>query len=702
MATPKNAIALLKHEIEFNGYSPPMREAFEDFRVRFQRGERLLAQHRFWRLLDDVRASLERTLDRKDRTLQSSLTLTIGIDEADIELDFVVGTDAELLNGSSAMRRVSGPPGAVLRQVIQIAADLAAVLQDIGKAASAGLMLFEQQTWGTWRFVGASAVRTEAVALIRADHIGRVNRLGITCRPISDSWSISKVLSLANVEELVRALLRLPTFAGDDELASVAVIDAVRTGAAMLGRPGTLPRIRVTASAEVRLIPAHEARGSLGVEPDRSVLGQNGTWRFTAKAPVGGSWRLLAQEGESTDTDEAELLLRFDERALEHLELTDPEQSPTRLEHEAEMLASQSGTLHVRRRLTEDESIANPRLDDLLEAIYAGGRSGWSEADLIPLIRRVLPFESAPKVFDVIHLLQAAGWIEPRLLTQWRGRRWFLRRPRLVAVRQDDEIALVLDGSTPEVVRERFHSIVAQQGGRVEVRPACGDWGPPMLVAQVDDPFNVGSTLGFEVEEAAGIHANPAPACWSVETRSLTNRVLASSWCWQSGSFKTNPEPIPTAVKLERHIRSRGDDRDVYSVASGDKTAILFTSRTIAILEAYRQAGKSLFQKEQEYLVRSTQDGYLPLSAIRWLRFLHLANPGVLHVAGQRHTLAYPIDDVSLPTLSRWFGSAVAGTSSKRPDRRLSVGIARHRAHRPRLVWRDSLHDERSDRVENP
>lgn len=699
--TTKGSIAVLKHEIEFGGYSPPMREAFEDFRIRYQRGERLLVQHRFWRLLEDVRANLDKSQSRKERSLHARLILTVGIDASDLDLELILGAELASQSSVAPVGRIGGPIAVVFGQILQTLGGVKEQTSEISRAAVSGLMLFVPQTWGMWQFAGAAAVRTEALALIRSDHTDRASRLGIAYRSVCDGWSMTGMLAPAAVEALVGAILRVPTSDRDDELADIAVVGGIRTGKAFLGRSATLPQVQVTASADLRLITALEARGSLAAEPDPRVKGQNGLWRLVADAPVGGSWRLLAQEGQTNDADEAELLLRFDERAVEHTELADPDGSAGQFEPETEMLAAKTELLRVRALQGEAAGTIPPRLDDLLEAIYAEGRSGWTEADLIPLVRRILPFEEAPSAFDVIHLLQASGWLEPRLLTQWRGRRWFLRPPKLVVVQRGDRATLVLDGSTPEVVRERFREVVERLGGGIDVRPACGGWGIPMLVAQVNNPSDVVSILGFDVEEATGLTVFRAPGCWPRETRSLTNRVLATSWCWHSGSFKTNAATTRTAVKLERHTRVRGDDRDVYSVTDGSAEAVVFTSRTIAILEAHRMAGKGLFRMEDNYLVRCARDGCLPASVVRWLRFLHLANPGVLGRSPQLRTIAYPADSSSATVLSKWFGLAIDVAASKPTDRRLSVGISRHRTARPRLVWRDGFRDERYDSVEN-
>jgi hypothetical protein len=84
-------------------------------------------------------------------------------------------------------------------------------------------------------------------------------------------------------------------------------------------------------------------------------------------------------------------------------------------------------TAELRSRVDEPpqkwDDVPEP-LDDLLEAIYAGGRRGWGESDLIPLLERTLPDVINP--WDFLRSLQDATVLTPFLRARFRGRTWKL------------------------------------------------------------------------------------------------------------------------------------------------------------------------------------------------------------------------------------------------------------------------------------
>jgi hypothetical protein len=699
LGAPRVVISLLKHEVESDAYSQAMRDAFEDFRTRFQRGERLLLQHRFWRLLEEARTAGSASRGPAGQGQSASLTLLAGLDDADFELEFVVRVGASDPDTAPAGTRLSGPVDVVLRQLGSSAAALGSAARDIAKSVSAGLLLFVERQWGTWQFCRGADVRAHAVAVVREDVHRSLKQSAPACRPVGGGWLVSRPLPLGTVEDLVARVLRSPLTEAGDELAAVALVGAIRTGSALLGRPAVLPSVRATSLATVSAEPAGGARGRLCAELPAESRREPGTWRLASDEPVGGAWRILAREGDSDDGVEAEILLRFDERAVEHPDLADPDRSPELLEHERELLFSTPGALLARPAPQVGERRGDARLLDLLEAIYAGGRSGWAESDLIPLILRALPTQGAPRVFDVLHVLHGSGWIEPRLLARWRGRRWFLRSPSIVEVCAEGESLAVLDGATPEVVRERFCATARNAGGEARERAPCGGWGVPMMVARVDDPSALASALDMELAKATVVRIEAAPGCWLAETRSLTNRERAASWCWHSGAFRPYAEPGPRQVRLERFVRARGDDRDIFSVTRPGGAAAVFESRAAAIIEAHRLAGQSLFQVDGGQLVRRAMDGSLPSPAVSYLRLLHLANPGI--VLGGEHPprLAYPTDGASAKLARRWFGDAIGGVARRVPDSTLTVAVARRRLSR--LTWNRGLRDGRLGYVES-
>ena len=68
-----------------------MKSAFSDFYERFQGGERLLSDHRFWRLLRDVRSRVENATGAKKGEHAVHLMLCFGVDDYDLSMEFTLG-----------------------------------------------------------------------------------------------------------------------------------------------------------------------------------------------------------------------------------------------------------------------------------------------------------------------------------------------------------------------------------------------------------------------------------------------------------------------------------------------------------------------------------------------------------------------------------------------------------------------------------
>jgi hypothetical protein len=84
-----------------------------------------------------------------------------------------------------------------------------------------------------------------------------------------------------------------------------------------------------------------------------------------------------------------------------------------------------SDAVEMLSRTAEPQHAPVPEaMDDLLEAIYPGGRRGWSEALLMPLLERVLPAEINP--WDFLRSLHDATVMRPLLRARHRGCTWVL------------------------------------------------------------------------------------------------------------------------------------------------------------------------------------------------------------------------------------------------------------------------------------
>jgi len=334
-----------------------------------------------------------------------------------------------------------------------------------------------------------------------------------------------------------------------------------------------------------------------------------------------------------------------------------------------------------------------------MEAIYARGRFGWSESDIVDLMRRVMGSSDGPRPWDMLRILQVSGWIVPRQQTTWRGRRWFLRHLSLVVLGEGASAVMVLDGAYPLVVRERFRAVAASLGARDVAGVPIGVWSPPVLAVQGTDPAALAEALGLSVEKGADVATSPAPTAWPRERRSATHRELVSSWSWQASAFRTEAEEPPNGVSLGRYRRARGDERDVYIVESPGLAPMSFTSRAAAVMEAHRVAGSPLFEFDGSRLRRMASDGHLPEPIGQKLRLTHLINAGFFVDPNGRRSFCYPADRHDVEVLRGWFGAAInAPVPRDREDGMLAICRARHRSSTPRLAWRGGIVDPRTTR----
>ena len=697
MVAPRHAMAHLKHPIEFGAYSGSMKEAFGDFYARFQGGERLLSHHRFWRLLQDVCSSIETEARHQVTEQAGRLTLLFGIDDADLSMEFTAGVPSttELAVDSDArVFCIEGSVPHVLQEIGAPGPKLTHLRGEVMQAVASGILLFTEEHWGQWLLTRRSEIGgAKVVAVVRRDLANRCKLSPESWRSAGGEW-VFATLKLGALETLLLSVnQRLPD--GRDDLAALEVVGGVRTGDVLLGRPRTLPGIRATASATISIVPIGSTRGHLAAE----ATGTD-TWELVANMPVAGTWRVVATEASAPGLMglESEQNVSFDDRAIEHVSLVDPDRNPITQEPETEMLVRHGALIKLRRpQSLSSPSAANERLTDLLEAIYARGRAGWAERDLVALIRHVNGRERTPRPWDLLRILHEAGWIEPRQLIKWRARKWFLKGLSIVALGSGPGAVSVLDGATPLVVQERFTRVAESLGARPMAGVPIGVWSPSMLAVDGIDPAELGRALAIPIRQERAVEALAAPLSWPVEKRSAIHRQLAATWVWNRGAFSTDNQNEQSAVRLERWTRA--DDRDVFLVAGPDCAPRAFTARTSAILEACRLAKHAIFSFDGTLLRRLTGDGYLPEPVARMLRFTHLINSGLLPDREGVLSFVYRADHSHAQQLSEWFGVAISGITPRPVDDSIStVAFARHRGRAHRFIWQGHLTDPRIPR----
>lgn len=260
-------------------------------------------------------------------------------------------------------------------------------------------------------------------------------------------------------------------------------------------------------------------------------------------------------------------------------------------------------------------------LDDLLEAIYAGGRRGWGESDLIPLLERILPEEI--NRWDFLRSLQDAAALTPFLRARFRGRTWMLGPVALVPLRSRTQDLVLVDGCVPALQLDDFKRAVEAIGGRA-FRRMTSPWSIPMVGAIGAPIGRLIERLGWATKQAAAPGRRPA-AFDDAPLRRLDAYQHAYTWSWEAGRFTTDGSRSPVRLARWGHLGER--DHDVY-VVSGPTQERRFLSRCSAIVHAHMLAGRTMHRFEHGALIRLGLDGFLPDRISQWLRYVNLANAG--------------------------------------------------------------------------
>ena len=106
--------------------------------------------------------------------------------------------------------------------------------------------------------------------------------------------------------------------------------------------------------------------------------------------------------------------------------------------------------------------LGTPACADLLEAVYASGRSGWEEAELIALLGCA---DDAMNPWLLLRALRDAGIVKPHLRSGWKGRVWTLNEPSIVEGHCGGQALAVVEGALCTRLIEDFRLAVEGLGG---------------------------------------------------------------------------------------------------------------------------------------------------------------------------------------------------------------------------------------------
>ncbi len=606
-------------------------EALTDFSKARAAGRRMLLGHRFWRLVASINESLEAeagsaSLDRWRLSVQFC-----GFEQDDVLI--------RLFRGRSRLEDTASWQGSLQDFSLLAPSKLPSTLV---AALKKGFFLLAEAPGATWQVEDIRRSNNGRFVVLARNAI-RPELTSLRCdwRKLEGAWSVSEPLAWNDVKSLSESLL---TRSRDDGLEDLVIRDGVLLGRSVwLGRPGFLPYLTAPNESSLEL-------ESIGKAPPGLTLGRRPqSWDLNARSPISGHWRVTASEA----GHETERVLCLEADAPERREFPEVRD----LDLEVEVVVDHEGLEHLPASFDDDPSAEAGPMDHILEAIYTAPSRGWSEADLLYMLAPVMP---APHFgWDMLRGLAEAGWLKPMLSRSWRARTWHLVAPRLVPI--SIRSALV-EGSLGASARLRLAEAVVSAGGRTVIN--WGDpslWVAPIIVADNVDVSELASSLNWPIHRRTTPHLGAAPSCWPNEPRSEQGRIVMGSWHFEAGHFVPRPiEASPDEVTLDRLVREKMDDRDVFRIR-GRGPQFVTTSRTTAILEAYRRRQVPVFVWDGNSMRRTTKSGHLPLPVGIWLRRRILSSPGpMVHPDGSWSYL-YPSDRDSASSLERAFGKAIAG-----------------------------------------
>jgi hypothetical protein len=638
-ADERSMLATLRNLVDRSSASPGLHDAFDEFYRAYLVGQRTLADHRFWKFVLSVAEA--RNLD-----MSADVSLEIYPDEDGLlqfKLDVVGKPDRKSVHSTlqSAVEAVRGLGASNLRKV-----------------AEAGYVVFKRVGTARWSAVPRfSDCRGEVkVGLCRclAETIGsKLGRLRS-----SGDWSLTvDPVPIAKVEDALRRLLaksEMPSI-----ISGVIVIEGVRIGHHWLGRRTVLPKIATDLG-----LPTIGADGDADAAPPVCEEIEPNLYAIKAQHPLAGSFELRGSAASATR-------LRFVANSFVH-----EARAPTGVVEMREWNDAVDLRSHVADPPQDWDDVPEP-LDDLLEAIYAGGRRGWSESDLIPLLERTLPEEI--NRWDFLRSLQDTTALTPFLRAQFRGRSWILGPVALVPLRSRTQDFVLVDGCVPALLLDDFKRAVEAVGGR-PFRRMKSPWSVPLLGAVGAPVDKLSERLSWATKQATMPGRRPA-AFDDAPLRRLDAYQHAYAWSWDVG--RLTPDGSRSPVRLARWVHRGERDHDVY-VVSGPTQERRFLSRCSAIVHAHMLAGRAMYCFDAGQLVRLARDGFLPDRISQWLRYENVANAGLLPSGGYGYA-ARQEQAVTIATLLP--GAIDAGVTLRATSD--VIASARRRGFAERLIFTD-------------
>lgn len=265
-------------------------------------------------------------------------------------------------------------------------------------------------------------------------------------------------------------------------------------------------------------------------------------------------------------------------------------------------------------------------LSDFLEVIYAEGRYGLSESEIIGWIRRAYPNKPVSR-WHVLQCLVDAGWLQEAYMSHWPSRIFFLRSMTCIIQSTGENCyRLHFDGALPKALRERIRVVLNDNGITMKVGNSISPFAPPPLYAEVSQSKAkvIANKLGVPLENITLTSIPETPI-----DLNATMEVLRT-WCWSKGQFIETSQvktPYINGVRLDKLRFNAQHGMDRYQVRSGDCINQYFLPQ-IAIRAAYLKASKPLFELNSGELVCLTQQPAMSVELARFWKLQSLTSSG--------------------------------------------------------------------------
>ncbi|UMR31991.1 hypothetical protein MJ904_07390 [Massilia sp. MB5] len=600
-----------------NDVSLGLNDAFEDFRHSYYARRRAIADHRFWCLILRIRKAA--TAERRQHAI--------------LEMTFNDYQEPEfhLLSNPVVEKRSYAALGAAL-------ADTSITSSwNLGAAIKRGFLFFRQVGMGRWQAETNLARCNARVFVGLASKIENVMGLRLGRLTGKSPWRITEEPKPISIVETAFVQARL-LIDSDDSIFRPSVTDGIRVNGRWLGLPRFLPSIDADSSD---LTIVSEAENSSPV----NTISVGNVMQLSSDQPLSGIYDIEPELHTGEGSLPWRLRLEFTPHAFRHTSLDCARQKLNLLRDWRDVGEEPAICDGSQALICESGS---PAVAWLLEAVYADGRSGWDEADLVSLVRRSDPeFENDP--WTVLHLLQDGGIIEPRLRQGWKGRVWTLATPRVIrAVSEGREVAL-LEGALCSKFIEDFTLAVEGLGGTSFQRQGHIRWAVPVIGAINVSPALLAERLGLplckEIDSTGKV-----PLALARTERQAEHYIISSTWCWSAKRFVSG-KTSEGSVRLTRRSHRLGTDHDVFCVEHAGRS-FNYLSRCAAIIHAHALAGVALFKFREDRIERIAQDGALPDVLAATLRRRCLRAAGV-----DAGAYSYPATEAD----ARWVSSMLSG-----------------------------------------